>query len=545
MSTTIAARDISTAPVRARRRLAPWQVLAGFAVASAVAYVFLTPFQYFIYPVFTCTAMIAMSFGIVRHRPERRAAFWVLVAGMATQWFGDLAFFSYSRVLGEVPYPSIADALYLASYALFALGFVLLVRGRTTCRAPGAFIDTAITITAFGLLEYVLLIQPNLWDASQPLLARMVSTAYPVADIIILGLLARLLVSPGARTTSFRFLAFAFMLILGADSVYGTLMQYGLYEGGLIDVGWIVGYSWIAVALLHPSVRTLGAPSADAPPRLTTRRLLVLAVMTMIAPVLFAVTAHDRLTLSLTIAISAGAVILFLLVVARVAGLNRALDASMQDVVRAQQARDRMLRQTLRASEDQRSMIANELHDGPLQHLTALLYRLQGARTSASDWDAKVASFQDAVSSEITSIRRMMTTLRPGALVERGLEGSLKDFADDVFAGTPTSCGVRVVLRERPSLDLETLIYRIAQESITDAADAGATTISVAVTDEDAAIELTIGSDSPAASHADPDEDLRLFSVKERVEMVGGRFAVEWSDGRVISRARFPEGVNV
>jgi signal transduction histidine kinase len=377
------------------------------------------------------------------------------------------------------------------------------------------------------------------------LLSRVVTTAYPVADIVILGLLARILVAPGARTASFRFLVAAFMLVLGADSLYGTLMQYGLYEGGLIDVGWIVGYSGIAVALLHPSVRTLAAPSVDAPPRLTNRRLVVLAVMTMIAPVLFAVTAHEHLTLSLSIAISAGAVILFLLVVARVAGLNRALDASMQDVVRAQQARDRMLRQTLRASEDQRSTIANELHDGPLQHLTALLYRLQGARASTSNWDSKVASFQDAVSSEITSIRRMMTTLRPGALVERGLEGSLRDYADDVFAGTPTSCDVHVDLRERPSLDLETLIYRIAQESITDAADAGATMICVSVADVEAAIELTIGSDSQVASHANPDEDVRLFSVKERVEMVGGEFAVERSNGRVTSRARFPEGVNV
>ena len=74
-----------------------------------------------------------------------------------------------------------------------------------------------------------------------------------------------------------------------------------------------------------------------------------------------------------------------------------------------------MIRQTLRASEDQRSLIATELHDGPLQHLTALLYRLQAARScapSADDWDAKITSFQDAVSSEITNIRRMMTMLQ-------------------------------------------------------------------------------------------------------------------------------------
>jgi signal transduction histidine kinase len=270
--------------------------------------------------------------------------------------------------------------------------------------------------------------------------------------------------------------------------------------------------------------------------------------MTMIAPALFTLTASDRLTLPLTVAISAGAVILFLLVVARVAGLNSELDASIREVVSAQLTRNRMLRQTLRASEDQRSLIANELHDGPLQHLTALLYRLQGARGiangSVAQWDEKVASFQVAVSSEIANIRRMMTTLRPGALVERGLEGSLRDFVDDVLTRPETSCDVRVALSDRPGLDLETLIYRIAQESITDAADRGATTITVSVTDGNGAIELAIDSDTVMAWNT-PDEDLRLFSIRERVEMVGGEFMVDRSDRLLTTRARFSDGVTV
>ena len=60
------------------------------------------------------------------------------------------------------------------------------------------------------------------------------------------------------------------------------------------------------------------------------------------------------------------------------------------------------------------------------------------------------------------------------------------------MTGAETSCSVHVDLRDRPSPDLETLIYRLAQESITEAADGGATTITVSVTDGRGTIELEI-----------------------------------------------------
>jgi signal transduction histidine kinase len=549
MTTTIAPVIPASAPVRAGG-ISLWHVWLVLGTAASVAYVFLPEWQDVMYPCFSIAAAVGMLIGVVRNRPARTSAFVALITGLTLQWCGDLSFFAYNRALGEVPYPSFADLFYVTSYVLFAAAFVILVRGRNTTRIRGALIDTAITITAFGLLEYVLLIQPNLWDHTQPLLARAVSTAYPVADIVVLGLLARLIVSPGSRTPSFRLLVVAFALMLGADSVYGTMMQYGLYDGGTIDICWALAFTFMGTAVLHPSVTTLAAPSTDAPPRLTNRRLAVLAVMTMIAPALFAVTARDALTLPLTLAISAGAVLLFLLVLARVAGLNHALESSVREVVLAQEARDHLLRQTLRSSEEQRSLIATELHDGPLQHLTALLYRLQAARkvrVPADEWDAKITSFQDAVSSEITNIRRMMTVLQPGALVERGLEGSLRDFVHESITRSETSCSVNVDLRERPSPDLETLIYRLAQESITEAARDGARAISVTVTDRDGPIELSIDAHARAGSESESqlEDDLRVFTARERVEMVGGEFAVDRSAGRTTLRARFANEVKV
>jgi signal transduction histidine kinase len=104
---------------------------------------------------------------------------------------------------------------------------------------------------------------------------------------------------------------------------------------------------------------------------------------------------------------------------------------------------------------------------------------------------------------------------------------------------------VHVELRDRPSPDLETLIYRLAQESITEAACDGATAISVTVTDGDGPINLTIDAHVRAGPESESEDDLRVFSVRERVEMVGGEFAVDRSAGRTTLRARFANEVKV
>ena len=124
-------------------------------------------------------------------------------------------------------------------------------------------------------------------------------------------------------------------MMLAADSVYGTLMQYGLYDGGTIDLGWLLAFTFMGAAFLHPSVTdTCGAldgraaAADETPPRRACRddddR----------AGALRGDSHETELTLPLVLAISAGAVILFLLVLGPRRRPEPRARASIHEVVR-------------------------------------------------------------------------------------------------------------------------------------------------------------------------------------------------------------------
>lgn len=544
--TVVMDRELQAPGLAPRRtiRLQGWMILLVTAAAFVTAY--MTVFassRELLYPIYTFSMTAVFGLGVVRHRPARPAAFWLFAVGMISTGLGDVVYFAYQPLFGiETPYPSLADALYVGAYAFWAAGLGLLVRGRRVGRDVGGWIDTGIAITAFALVEFVFLIYPYLWMSEEPFLSRAVSAAYPIGDVAMLAVLARLLVSPGSRTASFRFLAAGFAATLSSDLVYGVMSMNGEYAPGAVDLGWMTCYTLFACAALHPSVRDLSRPLRDTARRLTARRIATLAALALVAPALFAYTAGRSLAAPLAVAISVGGAVLFLLVVARMVGLVRAVDRSLDEVLVAHEERDRMWRGTLRASEDQQQQLAARLHDGPVQGLTALLYRLQSVRSKA-DFDAPVldsrlATVQEGISAEVADLRRMMSSLRPGALVERGLGGAVADYARDVSVATTVSCEVDVRVPRRFDHEMEVLIYRVAQDAVTYASErTGDDRVLVSLSDDGAEVDLEVAyfDAGPATSGEDA-----LFGLRQRVEMVGGRLSVTGGDDARSIHARFP-----
>ena len=122
------------------------------------------------------------------------------------------------------------------------------------------------------------------------------------------------------RSPSSRLLGIAALLLLVADVMFSVLTLYSEYDGGFLDAGWLLSYVTWAAAALHPSMRGSGTPTAEPQRvRMTRRRLGLLAASSLLAPALLFVPGIgtdgvDRL------AIGAGAVLLFLLVVLRMSG---------------------------------------------------------------------------------------------------------------------------------------------------------------------------------------------------------------------------------
>jgi diguanylate cyclase (GGDEF)-like protein len=302
------------------RRQRSWLVFAAAGLVWAVAYLLL-PRHTLISNVlddgggFACA--IAVVVGVRRHQPSRKAPWYLFAAAEACSGAGDVLWTVYNDVLQVDPFPSLADVLYLAAYPLFVAGLFLLLRGRTRGRDVGGLLDAMIISAGLGVLSWTFLMRPIATDETLGLTGQLVALAYPLADVVLLGMLARLLTSPGARTASFRLLTAAMLTLLAADLAYAVLTTFSSYEGGVLDVMWMLSYATWGAAALHPSMRTMSDAEPVEPSRLTLRRFSLLGVTTLVAP---GVLAEQGLTVPAEVdwpGVTIGSLVLYVLILAR------------------------------------------------------------------------------------------------------------------------------------------------------------------------------------------------------------------------------------
>jgi diguanylate cyclase (GGDEF)-like protein len=311
-------------------RARAWRIYLVVGTAAVVGY-FLLPddwWQTGANAAIGLAGVAGLLVGVRLHRPRRAGLWWMLAGGLACIAVGDLVYALYERVLhGPAPFPSLADALYLAGCPLIGLSLVLLVRTRTAGRDRVSWIDATIVAIGFGLLSWVFLMAPTASSNDLSWLGRLVALAYPVWDVLFLALLVRLLTGLGARLPALRLLAGAATLWLVYDTIYALVLQYGSYDQGrLIDVPWLLGFILFGATGLHPSMGELTQPVAQPNTRLSWRRLALLTSASLIAPVLLVsqtLLARGRVD---GLAIGAASMLLFLLVVLRIVGLVRQVE---------------------------------------------------------------------------------------------------------------------------------------------------------------------------------------------------------------------------
>jgi diguanylate cyclase (GGDEF)-like protein/PAS domain S-box-containing protein len=174
-----------------------------------------------------------------------------------------------------------------------------------------------------ALVSWVALIAPYLHDGSMDVVAKLVSIAYPVGDILLLAAAIRLAVDGGRRGPAFGFISASIVALLVTDFAYGVFTLSGAFDFQVIlDVGWISFYLLWGAAALHPSMRELGEPTPGRSSRLSPTRLALLTFASLIAPAVQIATELHRGDVDLIVVVLAS-VVLFILVVARMAGLVR------------------------------------------------------------------------------------------------------------------------------------------------------------------------------------------------------------------------------
>jgi PAS domain S-box-containing protein len=205
--------------------------------------------------------------------------------------------------------------------------------------------------------------------------------------------------------------------------------------------------------------------------------------------------------------------------------------------------RTRLFRRTNSAIEQERNRIARDLHDGPVQGVSAASLSLEAALLMIKAGDTErgldvLAKIRQELAEEADSLRRLMAGLRPPVLEERGLMPALREallrFGTDQGIETEFS---GTIVRAIPD-DLETLAFRVVQESLTNVRKhAGATRVTVHVESDQSQLRIEIEDDGQGFETGDVRDHLRagrvgLANMRERVELASGTFAVRSTPGR-------------
>ncbi len=249
-----------------------------------------------------------------------------------------------------------------------------------------------------------------------------------------------------------------------------------------------------------------------------------------------------RMFRTVTMILGAGLAFLYVSLFPIIVRVSRTL--SRQNARLEEQARDRrrLLDTVLRTSEEERKLLAAELHDGPIQRLAGLGYRLERARNRLERGNAEGAAallgeLHDGLSEETRRLREMMAELRPPVLDQRGLDSALRDHAAAFERSWGVGCTVRSSLHQRLEPDVETVLYRVAQEALTNVAKhAHAERAWVSLRARNGSVILEVGDDGigfdPLYAFSNGERDhFGLTAMRERVEMAGGQWEIHSTPG--------------
>jgi signal transduction histidine kinase len=196
------------------------------------------------------------------------------------------------------------------------------------------------------------------------------------------------------------------------------------------------------------------------------------------------------------------------------------------------------LRFGMEARERERTRWAREIHDETVQGLGALRLRLANARDLDEQpaLSAAVDAVLEGLGQEIDGLRHLITELRPAALDDLGLVPALEALARRAQAIDGLEVSTKIDLgpgRERLDPELESTLYRVVQEALTNVSrHAKATSATISVVERDGMVRASVTDDGqglPAAGSSGPrtpaDELKGGFGVsgmRERAELVGG-----------------------
>jgi len=228
------------------------------------------------------------------------------------------------------------------------------------------------------------------------------------------------------------------------------------------------------------------------------------------------------------------------------AGEARLLTAFVRDITERQAAAD--LRRSLaerralvdhlvRAGEEERQRIASNIHDDSIQAITTAGLRLQLLREELHDprHTRLLTDLERTIELSVSRLRHLLFDLRPPALDSEGLAAALRMYVNESPDRSPTAVRLEDTLRSQPDEEARIILYRIAQEALTNVRKhAQAKGADVLIAERDGGFLVRITDDGvgfePERAPSAPGH-LGLAAMRERAELAGGRIRIESAPG--------------
>ena len=181
---------------------------------------------------------------------EDRVAWWLLAAAVASYFAGALAFELYYRHLPVAPRPSWSDVGYMGFYPLACAALFLMLRSRVRRLTAATWLDCVITGLTAAAFAAALALGALVREADGSAATVLAGVAYPIADLVLLSLLAGGLVVIGRGAgAAWWWPAGGVALFVVTDTVYAYQVVHGTYSvGGPLDIGWSAAFICIGLA---------------------------------------------------------------------------------------------------------------------------------------------------------------------------------------------------------------------------------------------------------------------------------------------------------
>lgn len=211
--------------------------------------------------------------------------------------------------------------------------------------------------------------------------------------------------------------------------------------------------------------------------------------------------------------------------------MTSSLQQAEQERVERETLRNQYVSKVIDAQEEERKRISRELHDSTGQSLTSLLIGLKHLKESCHQDDLipQIDDLRSAIGSTLTEVRAIAWQLRPSALDDLGLIVALERYVDDYQKRYNIKVDfVANGIHERLPIELETVIYRIVQEALTNIArHAQASIASIFIDSRKTTLRIIVEDNGIGFDPNQPHKSLGIQGIRERAALFNGTLIIE------------------